>query len=138
MYRLCQCGVGSFIPGFRVASEASLALVWVYTRCYMHYSVLMAPMMARVAYDSAVLLTIHALMWAMFALQLYWGGDAAESASFPASDLVACRRNGPESSAQVRVGQEGCHQASDKGQVPQVPGRQAELVHWCYKIQAWS
>jgi hypothetical protein len=34
----------------------------------------MAPMIARVPYDSSLLLLIHALMWAMFALQLYWGG----------------------------------------------------------------
>lgn len=79
-YRLCQCGIGSFIPGFRVASEASLAAVWIYTRCYMHYMVLMAPMIARVPYDSAVLLAIHALMWAMFLLQLYWGGIMVQKA----------------------------------------------------------
>ncbi len=30
-------------------------------------------MIARVPYDSPLLLLIHGLMWAMFALQLYWG-----------------------------------------------------------------
>lgn len=80
MYRLAQCGIGASIPGFRIASEASLALVWIYTRCFMHFTVLMAPMMARVPYDSAVLLAIHALMWSMFVLQLYWGGVMLQKA----------------------------------------------------------
>ena len=93
MYRLAQCGIGSRIPGFRIASEArcdmcdayithahtshmshSVAAVFNYTRCYMHYKLLQAPMMARVPYDTPVLFAIHALMWAMFGLQLYWGG----------------------------------------------------------------
>ncbi len=39
MYRLAQCGVGTSIPFFRVAAEASMATVWNYTRCYMHYKV---------------------------------------------------------------------------------------------------
>ena len=55
-------------------TSRSVAAVFNYTRCFMHYTVLMAPMMARVPYDSAVLCAIHALMWAMFALQIYWGG----------------------------------------------------------------
>ena len=111
MYRLCQCGIGSFIPGFRVASEASLAAVWIYTRCYMHYMVLMAPMIARVPYDSAVLLAIHVLMWAMFLLQLYWGGDVRAATCLRAL-VIDCRYHGAKSGAQVRVGQEGCHQAA--------------------------
>jgi hypothetical protein len=79
-YRLAQCGVGASLPGFRVTSEASLAAVWIYTRCYMHYTVLMAPMIARVPYDSGLLLAIHGLMWAMFALQLYWGAVMLQKA----------------------------------------------------------
>jgi hypothetical protein len=74
MYRLAQCGIGSTIPGFRIAAEASLAVVWNYTRCYMHYTILMAPMVARIPYHSPMLFAIHLLMWAMFALQLFWGG----------------------------------------------------------------
>ncbi len=80
MYRLAQCGIGSSIPGFRVASEACMAIVWNYTRCYLHYTVLMAPMIARVPYDSAILLVIHALMWLMFALQVFWGGVMVQKA----------------------------------------------------------
>jgi hypothetical protein len=117
MYRLCQCGIGSSLPGFREASEASLALVWLYTRCYMHYTVLMVPMIARVPYDSAMLLSIHALMWAMFALQLYWGGDALQEAPRLLFDDCHCRHHGAKSSSQVRVRQEGCHEAPDEGQV---------------------
>jgi hypothetical protein len=72
--------MGSSIPGFRVASEAALAAVWLYTRCYMHFTVMMVPMMQRVAYSPRLLLLIHGLMWAMFALQLYWGGIMLQKA----------------------------------------------------------
>ena len=46
----------------------------------MHYTVLMAPMIVRVPYDSGLLLAIHGLMWAMFALQLYWGAVMLQKA----------------------------------------------------------
>jgi hypothetical protein len=40
----------------------------------------MAPMIANVPYDSEILLVIHALMWAMFALQIFWGGVMVQKA----------------------------------------------------------
>jgi hypothetical protein len=46
----------------------------------MHWTALMAPMIARVPHDTPVLLAIHALMWGMFALQVYWGGVMLQKA----------------------------------------------------------
>ena len=52
MYHLAQCGIGSAVPFFRVAAEASMAAVWNYTRCYLHYKV------ANIAYHTIFLFYI--------------------------------------------------------------------------------
>ena len=51
-----------------------------YTRCYMHFTVMMVPMLQRVLYTPRILLLIHVLMWGMFALQVYWGGVMLQKA----------------------------------------------------------